>query len=74
MPGTNLPNAPLCPECRTQMKNATYGMMPPEDDDDDNFINMGCLIDEDLAKFACPSCGCQILESGLVFNPNKGAD
>ena len=65
------PTAPLCPECKGQMKPTAYGFRP-DSSDDDPYINMGCLVGFDDAKFACPECGCQILDSGNVINPSKG--
>ena len=65
------PKAPICPECAFQMKPTAYGFRP-ETSDNDPYINMGCLVGFDDAKFACPECGCQILESGAVINPSKG--
>jgi ADP-ribosyl-[dinitrogen reductase] hydrolase len=64
------PKAPICPECASQMKPTSYGFAP-RSSEDDPYINMGCLVGGDQAKFACPVCGYQILESGNSVNPAR---
>ncbi len=52
------------------MKPTSYGFAP-RSSEDDPYINMGCLVGGDQAKFACPVCSYQILESGNVINPAR---
>ncbi len=52
------------------MKPTSYGFAP-RSSEDDPYINMGCLVGGDQAKFACPVCGYQILESGNSVNPAR---
>ncbi len=62
------PKAPICPECSGQMRPTSYGMRAynPEDD---GYYDMGCMMDEDRAKFGCPTCNYLIYESGKTRNP-----
>jgi ADP-ribosylglycohydrolase len=52
------------------MKPTSYGYNPGASIDDP-YINMGCLVGGDDAKFACPTCGYQILQSGNVISPAR---
>jgi hypothetical protein len=49
------------------MKPTAYGLRPGSTEDDP-YINMGCLVGFDDAKFACPECGFQILESATFLD------
>ena len=68
-----VPVAPICPECDGPMKPTSYGFNPGGSIDDP-YINMGCLVGEDNAKFACPVCGFIIYESGETENPSRMRD
>lgn len=61
-----------CPECKSAMKPALYGMPTEEDFKSGEFFIMGCLMDIDRVEFGCPDCGNQILQSGALINPSKG--
>ncbi|CAB4607077.1 MAG: hypothetical protein F2587_02950 [Actinobacteria bacterium] len=67
MPDKTPPKAPICPQCKGQMKPTAYGFRPGSSEDDP-YINMGCLVGFDDAKFACPECGYQILESSTFLD------
>ena len=58
----------ICPNCQIAMQPARYGMSAARDD---NFIEMGCLIDEPAVIFGCPKCNCQLLSDGTLRNPAK---
>jgi ADP-ribosyl-[dinitrogen reductase] hydrolase len=62
------PKAPICPECSSQMRPTSYGMRA-YNPADDGFYDMGCMMDEDRAKFGCPTCHYLIYESGKTRNP-----
>ena len=59
-----------CPECKSAMKPALYGMPTEGDFKSGEFFIMGCLMDIDRVEFGCPECGNQILQSGAVINPS----
>jgi ADP-ribosyl-[dinitrogen reductase] hydrolase len=60
-----------CPECKTPMAEAIYGMPTQEDFENPNYIIMGCLVDEDMMRFGCRECGFEIYSSGRTGNPRK---
>ena len=55
-----------CPECKAPMAEAIYGMPSQEDFENPNYIIMGCLMDEDMLRYACRECGVRIYSSGLI--------
>ncbi len=65
------PKAPICPECKSPMAEAIYGMPSQEDFENPNYIIMGCMMDEDMLHFGCRECGIRIYSSGLTENPMK---
>ena len=60
-------NSKTCANCGAKMAKAFYGMPTQEIGENPEFIIMGCLVDEDMLRFACKSCGLEIYSSGKTI-------